>query len=173
MDLGISFTPADAGAGHPILMHGTVLSYKLRGTMSLDHAWNITGLWGVSLLNSRGKLLAELFPDLNQEYNDWHLTSTDSLQAFREQREDADPDADLKIWQLDGALLSTPAMEANQSNSRPLPPVWPFLDDPVAETLHLLNLKEFTELLNGCAPDVIVRHSFAIRYLHARTPQGA
>ena len=41
----------------------------------LDHAgaraaWNITGLWGVSLHNSREKLLAELFPDLNQEYND-------------------------------------------------------------------------------------------------------
>jgi hypothetical protein len=229
MDLGMSFTPADAGAGHPILMHGRVLSYELRGTMTkprssssasravhipalskaalqdgtyqpggayhtthearLDHAgaraaWNITGLWGVSLLNSREKLLAELFPDLNQEYNDWHLTSNDPLQAFREQREDADPDADLKIWQLDGALLSTPAMEANQSNSRPLrsmayagrlPPVWPFLDDPVAESLHLLNLEEFTELVNGCAPDVIVRHSFAIlrtlvtaRYLHAK-----
>jgi hypothetical protein len=121
---------------------------------------------------------------MNQEYDDWHLTSTDPLQAFREQREDADPDADLKIWQLDGALLSTPAIEANQSTSRPLrsmahagrlPPVWPFLDDLVAETLHLLNLEEFTELLNGCAPDVIVRHSFAIlrtlvtaRYLHAK-----
>jgi hypothetical protein len=75
-------------------------------------------------------------------------------------------------------------MEANQSNSHPLrsmahvgrlPPVWHFLDDPVAETLHLLNLEEFTELLNGCALDVIVRHSFAIlrtlvtvRYLHAK-----
>jgi hypothetical protein len=49
------------------------------------------------------------------------------------------------------------------------------LDDPVAETLHLLNLEEFTELLNGCTPDVIVQHSFAIlrtlvtaRYLHAK-----
>jgi len=42
------------------------------------------------------------------------------LQAFREQREDADPDADLKIWQLDGALLLTPAVVANQSNYHPL-----------------------------------------------------
>ena len=56
-----------------------------------------------------------------------------------------------------------------------LPPVWPFLHDPVAETLHLLNLEEFTELVIGCAPDVIVRHFFAIlctlvtaRYLHAK-----
>jgi len=50
--------------------------------------------------------------------------------------------------------------------------VWPFLDDPVAVTLHLLNLEELTKLLNGCAPDVIVHHSFAIlvtaRYLHAK-----
>jgi len=110
-----SFSPADVGAGHPILMHGRVLGYELRGTMTksrssfsasravqipalskvalqdgtyqpggayhttheawLDHAgaraaWNITGLLGVSLLNSREKQLAELFPDLNQEYND-------------------------------------------------------------------------------------------------------
>ena len=28
IDLGMSFTPADAGAGHPILMHGRVLSYE-------------------------------------------------------------------------------------------------------------------------------------------------
>jgi hypothetical protein len=83
-------------------------------------AWNITGLWGASLLNSREKLLAELFPDLNQEYDDCYLTSTDPQQAFQEQREDTDPDANIKIWQFDGFLLSTPAMEANQSNSRPL-----------------------------------------------------
>ena len=50
-------------------------------------------------------------------------------------------------------------MEANQSNSRPLrsmahavrlPPVWFFLDNPITVTIHLLNLEEFTELLNGC-----------------------
>jgi len=35
------------------------------------------------------------------------------------------------------------------------------LDDPVEETLYLLNLEEFTELLNWCA-DVTVR------YLHAK-----
>jgi hypothetical protein len=85
-------------------------AYHTTHEARLDHAgaraaWNITGLWGVSLLNSREKLLAELFPDLNQEYNDWHLTSNDPLQAFREQREDADPDADLKIWQLDDDAL--------------------------------------------------------------------
>jgi hypothetical protein len=38
----------------------------------LDHAgaratWNITGLWGASLFNSRDK---KLFPDLNKEYNE-------------------------------------------------------------------------------------------------------
>ena len=58
----------------------------------LDHAgaraaWSIRGLWSASLLNSREKLLAELLSDLNQEYDDWHLTSTDPLQTFREQRE--------------------------------------------------------------------------------------
>ena len=56
-----------------------------------------------------------------------------------------------------------------------LPLVWLFLDDPVAKTLHLLNLEEFTELLDGCAPNVIACHSFVIlstlvtaRYLHSK-----
>jgi hypothetical protein len=38
-------------------------------------AWNTQG---ASLLNSRDKLLAELFPDLNCENDDWN-----PLQAFR------------------------------------------------------------------------------------------
>ena len=107
MDLGMSFSPADVGAGHPILMHGRTMTksrsfssasravqisalskaalqdgtfqpggaYHTTHEAWLDHAgaraaWNITGLLGVSLLNSREKQLAELFPDLNQEYND-------------------------------------------------------------------------------------------------------
>ena len=56
-----------------------------------------------------------------------------------------------------------------------LTPIWSFLDDPVAETFFLLNIEEFIEKMNGCAPDVIVRHSFAIlrtlvmaRYIHAK-----
>jgi hypothetical protein len=53
------------------------------------------------------------------------------------------------------------------------------LDDPVVEILQLLNLEEFIELLNGCVPDVIVRHYFAIlrtlvttRFLHAAAAGG-
>ena len=34
MDLDMSFTPADGGAGHPFLMHERVLSYDFRGTMA-------------------------------------------------------------------------------------------------------------------------------------------
>ena len=57
-------------------------AYQTTLEARLDHAGeraalNIRGLWGVSLLNSREQLLAELFPDLNQEYDDWHLTYTD------------------------------------------------------------------------------------------------
>jgi len=40
MDLGMSFTPADAGAGHPILMHGRVLSYELREAMSKSRSFS-------------------------------------------------------------------------------------------------------------------------------------
>jgi hypothetical protein len=41
-------------------------------------------------------------------------------------------------------------MEAYQSMPFPdrLPLIWPILDDSVEETLQLLNLEEFTELLN-------------------------
>ena len=113
MELGMSFTPADAGAGHQFLMlvKGTMTksrsssftsraaqvpalskatlqdgTYQSEGAYHtthearLDHAgaraaWSIRGLWGVSLLNSREKLL-------NQEYDDWHLTSTDPCKPF-------------------------------------------------------------------------------------------
>ena len=57
-------------------------TYHTTHEARLDHTgaratWNMRGLWGSFLLNSRDKLLVELFPDLNEEYNDWHLTSTD------------------------------------------------------------------------------------------------
>ena len=66
--------------------------------------------------------------------------------------EAADPDAGLKIWQLDGALLSTPMMAVNQSSSYPLqsmayaghlPPIWPFLD----ELLRRASIPQSTEIL--------------------------
>ena len=175
MGLGMSFIPADAGAGHPFLMHGRVLSYKLRGTMTKSSSSasravqvpalskaalqdgtyqpggayhttheNITGLWGVS-------------PDLNQEYDDWHLTSIDSLQAFREQREDADPDADLKIWQLDGASSSATRGSTGNTASKSFTPSKPgdglraFLVDGALQAVHgaLLSVKPVR--LNGAS----------------------
>ena len=33
---------------------------------------------------------------------------------------------------------------------------------PQVETLHLLNLEEFTDLVNGCAPDALLRNAFVI-----------
>ena len=117
MDLGMFFSPADAGAGHPILMHGRVLSYEpcksppcrrqrfrtaltsleAPTTRRTRHGWIMQGQERHETSQDSGAspCSAELFPD--QEYNDWHLTSIDPLPAFREQREDADPDADLKI----------------------------------------------------------------------------
>ena len=37
-----------------------------------------------------------------------------------------------------------------------LPPLWPFFDDLTNETFHLIILEEFTEMVNGCAPDALV-----------------
>ena len=46
------------------------------------------------------------------------------------------------------------------------------------KTLHFLNLEEFTDLINGCAPDALVRKFFVIlcvvatvRYLHLKAQE--
>ena len=65
------------------------------------------------------------------------------------------------------------------AHTGPLSPIWDLLDlQPSAETLHLLNLVEFTDLLNGCAPDALVRNAFLIqrvvataRYLHLKSQE--
>ena len=69
-------------------MHVRVLSYSSASRRHFP-AWrrlpyDARGkrLWDTSLFNSRDKLLAELFPDLNEEYNDWHLVSIDPCKPF-------------------------------------------------------------------------------------------
>ena len=65
------------------------------------------------------------------------------------------------------------------AHTGPLPPIWDLLDlQPNSETLHLLSLVEFTDLLNGCAPDALVRNAFVIlrmvataRYLHLKSQE--
>jgi hypothetical protein len=43
------------------------------------------------------------------------------------------------------------------------PLIWDLLDhQPSAETLHVLSLVEFTDLLNGCSPDALLRNSFVL-----------
>jgi hypothetical protein len=63
------------------------------------------------------------------------------------------------------------------SHTGPLPPIWDLLDlQPSVETIHLLSLVEFTDLLNGCASDALVRNAFVslrvvatARYLHLKS----
>jgi hypothetical protein len=45
-----------------------------------------------------------------------------------------------------------------------MPHPWPGCTWPIpnSEILHLLSLVEFTDLLNGCAPDALVRNAFVI-----------
>ncbi len=67
----------------------------------------------------------------------------------------------------------------HMAHTGPLPPIWDLLDlQPNSETLHLLSLVEFTDLLNGCAPDALVRNAFVIlrmvataRYLHLKSQE--
>ncbi len=67
----------------------------------------------------------------------------------------------------------------HMAHTGPLPPIWDLLDLQLnSETLHLLSLVEFTDLLNGCAPDALVRNTFVIlrmvataRYLHLKSQE--
>ena len=139
--------------------------------------------WGSAQLRRRTSLqlearqgtLSDLFPDLD-------LQQGDDLQSFMDQRVLAAPDETQHIWKLDGPLEDVPNHEVpsmawqHMAHTGPLPPIWDLLDlQPSAETLHLLNLVEFTDLLNGCAPDALVRNAFVIlrvvataRYLHLK-----
>ena len=102
-----------------------------------------------------------------------------------DQRVRAAQDETQHIWKLDGPLKVVPNDEVpsmawqHMAHTGPLPPIWDLLDlQPSAETLHLLNLVEFTDLLNGCAPDALVRNAFVIlcvvataRYLHLKSQE--
>jgi hypothetical protein len=97
----------------------------------------------------------------------------------------AAPDETRHIWKLDGPLEDVPNDEVpsmawlHMAHTGPLPPIRDLLDlQPSAETLHLLSLVEFTDLLNGCAPDALVRNAFVIlrmvataRYLHLKSQE--
>jgi hypothetical protein len=89
--------------------------------------------------------------------------------AFLNQRMLAAPDETRHIWKLDGPLEDVPNDEfpsmawLHMAHTGPLPPIWDLLDlQPNSQTLHLLSLVEFTDLLNGCAPDALVRNAFVI-----------
>ena len=68
---------------------------------------------------------------------------------------------------------------AHLAHVGPLPPFWDLLDhQPSAETLHLLSLVEFTDLLNGCSPDDLVWSAFVLlrmvataHYLHFKSQE--
>lgn len=77
------------------------------------------------------------------QYEDWRLAYEDSLQAFKDQHQDAAPDEPRTIWQLDGALLAVPINEANRGVSVQQ------LSGPSSvtlarrsETIHLIKLEE-------------------------------
>ena len=59
-----------------------------------------------------------------------------------------------------------------------LPSILDLLDFTAAETLHLLSLVEFTDLLNGCSPDALARNAFVLlrmvataRYLQLKSQE--
>ena len=149
-------------------------------------AWGIEGRWGAFQLAARHGTLSELFPDLGESvYDNWDFKQADVLMAFLNQRMLAAPDETRHIWKLDGPLEDAPNDEVpsmawlHMAHTGPLPPIWDLLDlQPNSETLHLLSLVEFTDLLNGCAPDALVRNAFVIlrmvataRYLHLKSQE--
>jgi hypothetical protein len=114
--------------------------------------------------------LSDLFPDLGESsYENWDFKQGDVLLAFMNQRMIAAPDEPQHIWKLDGPLEDAPHDEVpstawlQMAHAGPLPPLWDLLAiQPSVEPLHLLSIVEFTDLLNGCAPDALVRNAFVI-----------
>jgi hypothetical protein len=125
-------------------------------------AWGIEGQWGALQLAARQGTLSELFPDLGESsYENWDFKQADVLMAFLNQQMLAAPDETRHIWKLDDPLEDVPNDEVpsmawlHMAHTGPLPPIWDLLYlQPSAETLHLLSLVEFTDLLNGCAPEL-------------------
>jgi len=135
---------------------------------------------------ARHEILSDLFPDVGESaYENWDLQQGDVLQSLMDQRVRAAPDETQHIWKLDGPLEDVPNDEIpsmawqHMAHTGPLPPIWDLLDrQPSAETLHLLNLVEFTDLLNGCEPDAFVWNAFVIlrmvataHYLHLKSQE--
>ena len=135
---------------------------------------------------AREEILRELFPDLGESsYDNWDYQQHDALLAFMNQHMLAAPSEPRHIWKLDGFLEDAPADETlsmawlHMAHAGPLPLIWDLLDRlPPDETLHLLNLEEFTDVVNGCAPDVLVWNPFVIlrmvatvRYLQVKAQE--
>ena len=125
-------------------------------------------------------------PDLGESvYENWDFKQADVLMTFLNQRMLAAPDETRHIWKLNGPLGDAPNDEVpsmawlHMAHTGPLPPIWDLLDlQPSVETLHLLSLVVFTDLLNGCAPDALVWNAFVIlcmvataRYLHLKNQE--
>ena len=63
----------------------------------------------------------------------------------------------------DSLYDETPSMAwLHMAHVGELSPIWDLPDFTSAETLHLLSLVEFTDLLNGCSPDILVRNAFVL-----------
>jgi hypothetical protein len=94
--------------------------------------------------------------------------------VFLNQRMLAKLDESRHIWKLYGPLEDNPNDETpstawlHMAHVGPLPPICDLLDhQPSAETLHLLSLVEFTDLLNGCSPDALLWNAFVILHIAA------
>ena len=139
-----------------------------------SHVERITQLMVIGSTSPPHELRGGSRDDGAPSNENWDFKQADVLMAFLNQRMLAAPDETRHIWKLDG-----PLKDNHMAHTGPLPPIWDLLDlQPHSETLHLLSLVEFTDLLNGCAPDALVRNAFVIlrmvataRYLHLKSQE--
>ena len=101
-----------------------------------------------------------IFVDLGESFDDWDFSAGEGFHVVPSEVHRA-------VWRLDGVLETpdqrTPSVsELTMAHAGPLRPIWDIRDYPVMETLHLLSLEDFTELLNGCVPDALVRNAFIL-----------
>ena len=88
--------------------------------------------------------------DVDQTYVDWDLTS---FEAFMLKRQEMLPDERLSLWRFSGSWevtsdRETPSMGMiHMTHYGSLLPIWEFLDKPSNESLPLLSLEEFTDIV--------------------------
>ena len=170
---------ADDGGTDKVAIEPTIQLMRIGATMSRTSCMGDRGTMGTLQHGACHEILSDLFLDLGESlhpfpdlgestYENWDFKQGDVLMAFLNQRMLAAPDETRHIWKLDGPLETNPNDETPSMAWLHMAHVDPSdLGPPRSPALRRVSLVEFTDLLNGCSPDALVRNAFVLLYMVA------